>query len=266
MPRDSRPLLALVSLAICVLAPLRSGVVIAEQSVLSHALGVLVSVNSSAPFVSSPSLANEVAPAASGRVIRRTWHVTGSMGAGRYDSTTTLLGSGDVLVAGGLGRGEPPLSTAEVYHPETKRWSSTGGMNWERSSHTATLLRDNKVLVVGGYGAPSNAVTPAVLSAAEVYDPRRGRWQIIASMQIERYLHSATLLLNGKVLIAGGGYGKTRVLDTAELFDPTSHRWHSVSRMNAFRMQHTATLLPNGKVLVAGGTGGIAGSYSTGHM
>ena len=64
--------------------------------------------------------------------------------------------------------------------------------------------------------------------------------------------HTATLLPNGKVLVAGGLVTAT-CLTSAELYDPASGTWSATGSLNTARYCHTATLLPNGKVLVAGG-------------
>ncbi len=71
-----------------------------------------------------------------------------------------------------------------------------------------------------------------------------------------RFSHTATLLLNGKVLIAGGMEQNGVWLDSAELYDPARGRFIPVGKMSARRAGATATLLPNGKVLIAGGTDG----------
>ena len=69
-----------------------------------------------------------------------------------------------------------------------------------------------------------------------------------------RYSHTATLLTNGMVLVAGGiGAGN---LSSAELYNPTTGIWTATGSMTNTRYGHTATLLPNGLVLVAGGFNG----------
>src|SRR2546423_6845492 len=75
-------------------------------------------------------------------------------------------------------------------------------------------------------------------------------WTRIGSMIVPRSAFTATLLPNGQVLVAGGGF---RGLATAELYDPRTGRWTATGSMSVARAGHTATLLANGMVLVAGG-------------
>ena len=74
------------------------------------------------------------------------------------------------------------------------------------------------------------------------------------SMSATRQGPTATLLPNGKVLVAGGGFGSSPyVLSSAEIYDPAAGTWATTAPMSTVRRDHTATLLANGKVLVAGG-------------
>ncbi|MDC0711758.1 kelch repeat-containing protein [Stigmatella sp. ncwal1] len=77
-------------------------------------------------------------------------------------------------------------------------------------------------------------------------------WTSTNAMGASRYHHSATLLPNGKVLVAGAYNGGGQA--TAEVYDPASGTWSATAPMAHARYFHTATLLPNGTVLVAGGT------------
>src|SRR5947207_475805 len=77
---------------------------------------------------------------------------------------------------------------------------------------------------------------------------------ITGSLAMARRGHTATLLPNGKVLVAGG-FG-TSILASAELYDPASGTWSATGNLITGRSGHTATLLPSGKVLIAGGGDG----------
>ncbi len=81
------------------------------------------------------------------------------------------------------------------------------------------------------------------------------KWENTGSLTTTRQFHTATLLPNGKVLVAGGwNYpGYTNYLASAELYDPATGTWTATGSMAAARTNHTATLLPTGQVLVAGG-------------
>lgn len=85
---------------------------------------------------------------------------------------------------------------------------------------------------------------------------RDGVVSAIKSMTAKRAAHTATLLDNGKVLIAGGFVGNGGGLSSVELFDSTSNTFTSVRNLTTARASHTATLLPNGKILIAGGYNG----------
>src|SRR5438477_350710 len=80
-----------------------------------------------------------------------------------------------------------------------------------------------------------------------------GTWTPTGSLATARYGHTATLLPNGKVLVAGGGDSFGQEVASAELYDPATGLWTATGSMATARFQHTATLLPNGQVLVAGG-------------
>jgi len=183
------------------------------------------------------------------------WIATGStstpQGSGH---TATLLADGRVLVAGGNPGSEfDPLATAELYNPDSGRWTATASMATARSWHTATLLPDGRVLVVGGGSDERGEQVPS--ATAELYDPSSGRWTATATMTTGRLGHTATLLPDGKVLVAGGDPGDGTIAQSAELYDPSSGSWTATGSLTeAHGFGHTATLLPDGTVLVAGGS------------
>ncbi|MDR2013743.1 MAG: InlB B-repeat-containing protein, partial [Rhodanobacter sp.] len=146
-------------------------------------------------------------------------------------------------------------------HAQTATWSSTGSMTEARYGHTATVLSDGRVLVVGNCTDTTSSGncllgnTKQATNTAELYDPATGTWTSIATMKSARFGHTATLLSDGTVLVAGG-VSNTGIISAAEVYDPVAKTWTATGAMKAVRFGHTATLLPNGKVLVTGGTSG----------
>src|SRR5881275_191151 len=81
-----------------------------------------------------------------------------------------------------------------------------------------------------------------------------GVWVTNTPLSEPRQGLTATLLFDGKVLIAGG-FGISNAIPRAEVYDPAGGTWSYVSAMPIGRVRHTATMLTNGLVLVAGGAG-----------
>jgi N-acetylneuraminic acid mutarotase len=143
-------------------------------------------------------------------------------------------------------------------------WAATGSLAVARAGHTATLLLDGRVLVVGGDKGTST--TSSGLASAEIYVPSTRTWTATAPMSGPRTGHSATLLLDGRVLVAGGNPYEalpgcdtpscSQELATAELYDPKTGHWTATGHMATGRAGHSATPLADGRVLVAGGVGG----------
>jgi Galactose oxidase, central domain len=247
-------------------------IVIALVAVLAVVATLLtINVLSNVPSGASPSATESlVASATSGPTASvspssapcgqklGTWAVTGAMLEARYRIRATLLLDGTVLVAGGALNIEPfVLASAELYDPSTGSWTTTGAMIEARDGYTATLLPDGEVLVAGG-SATRVGSSPFPLATAELYDPRTTAWTAIGSMATARAGHTATLLADGKVLVAGGvpafgDYIPRSPLASAELYDPGTKTWTAAAGMNEAREGHTATLLLDGNVLVVGG-------------
>jgi N-acetylneuraminic acid mutarotase len=192
------------------------------------------------------------------------WKATGDLHQARSYHTATLLPDGHVLVAGGTRWASPPvfaqgvpaggaLDTTELYDPETGKWSNTDDLHSSRYLQTATLLQNGKVLVTGGIGAEGEK---GILNSAEIYDPGSKTWTVTGSLFRPLVYHTATLLTNGQVLVAGGKptYESDITTDEAELFNPSNGTWSPTARMMLRLCAHSATLMPNGRVLVVGGS------------
>ena len=146
-----------------------------------------------------------------------TFSVTGSMAIARDYSTATLLPNGKVLVAGGASDTFVRPHEAELFNPATGTFSTTGNLATGRDRHTATLLGNGQVLLSGGVDADPTAGFTFV-NSAELYDPAAGTFSATGSLAGARGHHTATLLLNGKVLVASGTIPNLRIA-TAELYD-----------------------------------------------
>jgi hypothetical protein len=207
-----------------------------------------------------------------------TFSAIGSMSVPREGHTATLLADGRVLIVGGDDGGRA-RATAEIFDPKTFTFSPTGPMATARTGASATLLPDGRVLIVGGTGPYA---TSPNMASAELYDPKSGTFSATGSMTAARFQQTATLLSDGRVLIAGGfiaggataggaiaGVNSTTnvpsldlvvpSLALAELYDPTTGTFTATGSMRTPRAAHTATLLPDGRVLVAGGATNTAG-------
>jgi hypothetical protein len=191
------------------------------------------------------------------------------MAVARKLHTATLLPDGKVLVAGGMDSDDDAswkaLASAELYDPRTGAWSATGSMLHPRAWHTATLLPNGLVLVAGGQcpglyekGCPTLGDPSGAMADAELYDPKTGTWKTTGSMTSPRFEHTATLLADGKVLVAGAELAPDLLIASTELYDPATGRWTATGNMLTARWQQFAVGLPDGGALVAGGYGAIS--------
>ncbi len=181
-----------------------------------------------------------------------TFSPTGAPATGRTGFTATLFADGAVVVIGGTDANNVVLNSAEVYTVSGGTFTPTpGNLNIARTGAVAVLLSNGKVLVAGG---SSNGAASGALNSAELLDLKTGTFAPTSqNMTSARFGTTATLLNNGKVLVAGGS-NSGGVLNSAELYDPAADTFTATGNLNAARTGASATLLGSGKVLVAGGS------------
>src|SRR3954452_68728 len=182
---------------------------------------------------------------------------TGSMGTARYAAVAAPLKDGRVLVAGGYyddGGGDHYLASAEIFNPATDSFSSAGigPMGAPRRGAVAAPLPDGRVLVAGG---SYNDGVDHELASAEVFNPGTGAFTPVGDMGIARVRAAAAPLPDGRVVVAGGNNGATR-LSSAEVFNPATNTFTPVNDMTTDRARAAAARLPDGRVLFSGGTNG----------
>ncbi len=166
------------------------------------------------------------------------------------------LATGKVLLTGGYNSPSGDV-TAETYDVVSRWYGGVPSMPRAHVFHTATLTASGKAAVIGGWvssgsGAPSAAV--------DLYNPATNSWSTGNPMSLGRGFHTATLLQNGKILVAGGQANDSTGTASAQLYDPAANTWSAVPSMANARFYHQATLLASGKVLVTGGRTANAGT------
>lgn len=182
----------------------------------------------------------------------------------RRGHRATLLPDASLLVTGGADALGPLPSAEHLRRDLGAADPLPAGLHNARAGHSATLLPDGRVLLLGGLDVSHVALTegehfdarPSPLSGA-LYDPQSGAVTPLPdALQVPRTAHTATLLPNGLVLVAGGRNG-TADLASAELFDPaTGHSTLLAATLTTPRAGHAALLQPDGSVLLIGGRQG----------
>jgi hypothetical protein len=167
-----------------------------------------------------------------------------------FGATAALQKNGVVLIAG---------TNAELYDPVANGLAPTasyvGPFYYGPFYHpdTATLLPDGRALIVG------SACGDCWLEHEELYDPVTGTFKVTGKLRTFGLGgdigsgHTATLLPNGKVLLAGGTGNDFGSFSTGEVYDPSTDTFIPTASMTMARDSQTATLLADGTVLVAGG-------------
>lgn len=200
----------------------------------------------------------------------------------RGGNTVTKISDGRIVLIGGSKElVEHPISSLEIFDPETGRSAllktpnelKNTHLQIGRSQHTATYLGISEkpigmitgpveqIVIAGGFSKDG-----ALESSIEIIEIKVGTTQAVstlldkkkAKLKKARIFHTANLLPDGRVLIIGG-QGKISMtnlgaLNSIEIFDPvTKEVIPSGLTLNTPRLLHTATTLQNGNILIAGG-------------
>jgi hypothetical protein len=187
------------------------------------------------------------------------WSPAGALPSARGNLTGAALQAGGALAAGGCDPGAC-FADASRYDPGAGTWAPAGAMIEARGYHTTTALADGRVLVIGGCADPACGT---VLATAELFDPATGQWTQAGTMASPRAGHTASVLADGAVLVAGGCTAQRcagSTLTSTELWrsaGPTGGSFTAGPQMNAPRHHHSASPLPMGEVLLAGGSDGV---------
>lgn len=183
------------------------------------------------------------------------WAPTGNMQYVRNGAQAITLKDGRVLIIGDQLIGAS-ASTCEIYDPATGRFTLSGNMPQPRFGASAVLLSDGRVMLAGGgtTGIPYGDTTPIYADLASmIWSPMTGQWTWGPILATQHMNGTATLLPNGKVLLAGGTDATTKPTANAETIDPNAYWGVATGSMSVPRQLAVASLQLDGTVLMAGG-------------
>ncbi|OGO36287.1 MAG: hypothetical protein A2W35_17995 [Chloroflexi bacterium RBG_16_57_11] len=171
----------------------------------------------------------------------RTFRLSGSLRDARHDHSATHLLDGRVLVIAGYAGYW--LSNAELYDPSANVTTRTLPIYSHGVEHTATRLNDGRVLVIAG---ATRSGSPGPDDRVENFDPRTNNWQRAAPHVDIEGSHTATVLTDGRVLVAGGNADPS-------IYNPSNDTWQPAGELFTDRWEPMAVQLFDGRVLLAGG-------------
>ena len=187
-----------------------------------------------------------------------TWTMTGPLVQRRHRHTATrlILHNTEVVFAigGSSTTGFASVPLIEYYNVTSGVWKAlVSPMIQGRFSHTTTLLMDGRLLSAAGQSTSSR------LASAEIFDPRTSTSQLVGSLHVARYLHSASIIEStGNILAVGGTDSGGLDLRSCELFDVNTSIWSLVGNMSDARsFLAVAPLMPeSSSILISGGKAG----------
>jgi len=178
------------------------------------------------------------------------WQLTGAMSERREYAGGVLLEDGSVLAVSGHPLKGKSIASAELFDPKSNSWSGTGSLRQARNGgNGATRLLDGRVVLAGGHN------NSQVIVGTEVFDPARRTWSDAGTLSVARD-PTATLLADGRVLVAGGidwYIGEGKAYAVAELFDPSRGEWDITGSLSKPRYEARMVRLDDDRVLIVGG-------------
>jgi len=177
--------------------------------------------------------------------------VPAQMSVARHNPSVVLMSDGRVYISGGFNGNF--LASADVFDPISLRFLSAPSMNHARDGHSTTLLDDGTILIVGGCAnlETNRKICDEYIDVVEILDPDAGYTEL-EGFNVPRAGHTASLLPDGRVLIAGG-MDAVGFLASAEIYDPVDDSFTVIGDMGTARYEHTATTLADGRIFIAGG-------------
>ena len=188
---------------------------------------------------------------------RATSVVAGSRCSAFWETLAVRMADGRVLLVTGRYGRQTLHSCAEIYDPVTNMLSPTDAPAENHSRGTATLLNDGRILLIGGYRLSQEGNLQRH-DQAELFVPVAGTFEITGSLNVPRTKHSATLLPDGKVLVAGGHTNSDRpnviwYVSDVEIYDPVTGTFDAAGETTSLHDSANTVLLDDGTVLVVGG-------------
>ncbi len=170
----------------------------------------------------------------------------------REGAVSVVLDDGRVLVIGGRAA-SGPVATVEALNADGAI-AVLPSMSSPRVGHTAVVLADGSVLVAGGTTlvATDQGTVEAPTSSAEIFVPGPDAWVAVSPLNVARTRHTAAVLADGRVLLAGGT-GEQGSLDSTEVFEPLQGTFRAAGLLSAARSDAAAAVAGETQVLVVGG-------------
>ncbi len=182
-----------------------------------------------------------------------------NMSTGRWLPSAAPLADGNAIVGAGNNNFPYPIpeqASFDLFDASTNKFSPTGALHIARMAAASVVLPDGSPLILGGtddQGSGGENYEPS----GEIYSPKTGTFTVTGGLNALRVAYASALLLDGRVLIAGG-YDENTALDTAEVFDPnTRHFTPTANNLDVQRSSLNAVTLNDGKVLIANGSAGV---------